>query len=143
VAPDHRRRRGLSLCAAPRPSISRQLRRRSRKSSLAILLLLDGRPCPFARRRKRTYYAYTTAAGGGINKFEILIGPRNQSVACAVAAWCSERRSEKKLITRSGDGLKILLIFYNMIWIHFFGFLILCVETIGSNEKDATIIIII
>lgn len=110
MAPDHRRRRGLSLCASPRPSISRQLRRRSRKSSLAILLLLHGRPCPFARRRKRTYYACTTAAGGGINKFEILIRPRNQSVACAVAAWCCERKSEKNLITRSGDGLKILLL---------------------------------
>lgn len=97
MAPDHRRRRGLSLCASPRPSISRQLRRRSRKSSLAILLLLHDRPCPFARRRKRTYYACTTAAGGGINKFEILIRSRNQSVACAVAAWCCERKSEKKI----------------------------------------------
>jgi len=95
VAPDHRRRRGLSLSATPRPSISRQLRRRSRKSSLAILLLLHGRPCPFARRRKRTN-DYTAAAGGGINKFEILIGQRNQSVACAVAACCCIMRTSEK-----------------------------------------------
>lgn len=117
MAPDHRRRWGLSLSATPRPSISRQLCRRSRKSSLAILLLLHGRPCPFARRRKQTD-AYTTATGGGINKFEILIGPRNQSVVYAVAAWCSVRMSEK-LNNAQWRRILLLLYYLNIMYVLF------------------------